>query len=214
MGWDSNIVRSELIGLQKNDRGTCPSATPSPRGTVLVELEQLAFHVVSHSEITRNVRDSVIQSLVDRVAEQVRSEVEKVRILHAVLQSVATDTVGGKVTGVKSAGYLKDCIGRYFDTGGLSASDLAKEGVPLLSCASELSAEEQNLIGLDVAALVSRFSDQSFTGRAIARIFQGIASPRFPALVWGEQRGFWRKYLRVDFNALCQLATRKLLEYR
>lgn len=212
MGWDSAVVRSELMGLQQNDRGTCPSATPSPSGTVLVEMEELAFHVTTRACVTSRLQDSVIRELDSRVTEQVKCEVQKMQILHAVLRSVATDTHFGGVA--RFAGTLKNIISRYFDSDGLSVSDLAKEGIPAMSSSSELSAEEEDLIGHDAAAMVNRFSDHSFTGRAVARIFQGISSPKFPAMVWGSQRGFWRKYLHVDFNVLCQLATKKLLECR
>ncbi|KAK7500253.1 hypothetical protein BaRGS_00008476, partial [Batillaria attramentaria] len=38
------------------------------------------------------------------------------------------------------------------------------------------------------------------TARAIARVFHGIDSPRFPATTWGRVRRFWRSHLHVHFN--------------
>lgn len=56
--------------------------------------------------------------------------------------------------------------------------------------------------------------EHALTGRAIARIFHGIASPCFPATTWGRVRRFWRSHLDVDFNALMKIATRELIAYR
>lgn len=38
-----------------------------------------------------------------------------------------------------------------------------------------------------------------------------IASPCYPAQVYGQDRRFWRKYLHLDFHALMRLATEELL---
>jgi ATP-dependent DNA helicase Q4 len=43
------------------------------------------------------------------------------------------------------------------------------------------------------------------TGRAIARIFHGIASPQYPYSMW-KTNNMWRKYLAYDFNALRKIA--------
>lgn len=38
-----------------------------------------------------------------------------------------------------------------------------------------------------------------------------LASPCYPAQVYGLDRCFWRKYLHLDFHALMHLATEELL---
>lgn len=228
MGWESRILRSELTGLQVNDRGTC--SVPSGgggRSSVVVEIEELAFHLTVPGDLTTEERESVIQSLTDQVLKQEMRDVEKLHLLHAVLRSVATETLeGGSGGGAVSVATetlegggaipevsLEGMIERYFSNDGLSVSDLTREGIAMVAGSPELSIEEEDLIGRDTATLVLCFSDVEFTGRAVARIFHGIPSPRFPAVVWGSQRGFWRKHLQVDFNRLCHLATRKLIEH-
>ena len=37
-------------------------------------------------------------------------------------------------------------------------------------------------------------SENSWSGRAVARIFHGIQSPNFPAKQWGRVFRFWRKH--------------------
>jgi len=59
---------------------------------------------------------------------------------------------------------------------------------------------------------VRQYGDEyKLTGRVIARVFQGIDSPRYPATVWGHVRKFWRRHLDVDFHQLRKMATREIL---
>lgn len=223
MGWGSHILRSELLGLQVNDRGT--SHTPlGGRSSVLVELDGLAFHVLSPGNLTWEKKEEVIGWLSEKVRNQEKMDHEKLHLLHAVLRYVSTETQEGRVTwscdaqgasNTKSCDLsIKDSIQQYLSPEGLSTSDLTRLKIAVLSGVSKVSEEEDDLIGRDVAILISRFNDQEFTGRAITRIFHGISSPCFPALVWGVQRGFWRRYLHVDFHTLCHITTKKLLELR
>ena len=54
-------------------------------------------------------------------------------------------------------------------------------------------------------------TEHQLTGRSIARVFQGISSPCFPAEVWGKVRRFWRSHMDVDFNKLRNMATEMLI---
>lgn len=220
MGWESHVMRSELTALQFSDHAT----SNAPKGfhsTVSVAIDGLAFHLVSPGDLSAEEREAVIQMLIGKIADQEKREVEKLHLLHAVLKSVAVDThvcVGGahgaEVMEKGPELRLKAIIQQYFSTEGLTTEDLMEHGVPVTPPSVQLSQEEEDKIGQDIVTMVTCFSDQTFTGRAIARIFHGIASPKFPALVWGVQRGFWRKHLHVDFNKLCHLATSKLLQLR
>ena len=48
-------------------------------------------------------------------------------------------------------------------------------------------------------------------GIVIARIFHGIASPKFPAEVWGRNRNFWRSHFDFDFETIIKYATQQLI---
>ena len=43
------------------------------------------------------------------------------------------------------------------------------------------------------------------TGRVIARILHGVASPAFPTKQWSKC-GFWQQYTNVDFAQITALA--------
>lgn len=68
-------------------------------------------------------------------------------------------------------------------------------------------------IAADVRSLIMCYKDTKFTGRAVARIFHGIQSPNYSAVIWNKCR-FWRTYLAADFNAICKIATREILALR
>ena len=69
-------------------------------------------------------------------------------------------------------------------------------------------------IAADVRQFVLTHSDHKWTGRAVARIFQGIGSPNFPAQQWGKVGRYWRSYLKVDFHALCRIAKNAIISMR
>ncbi|NXA64320.1 RECQ4 helicase, partial [Mohoua ochrocephala] len=69
-------------------------------------------------------------------------------------------------------------------------------------------------IRADIRNFLSAHPDEAFSGRAIARIFHGIGSPRFPAWIYGRDRRFWRRHLPVEFRELSRLATEEILAWK
>ena len=227
MGWESHIVRSELSGLQYNDRGTGGQGSNGARSTVLTEFSGLAFHLRSPGDFSPEERDHICEFLRKKVKGQEEREVEKLHLLHAVLRSISqgshfdcnrslseTDAVINDSETGTGASTLRNMICRYFSSEGLDKLFLSQLDIPVLPVVQAISPEQEQQLRSDVHSLVAIHSDQQFNGRTVARIFHGIASPLFPAEVWGRQHRFWRKHISVDFNLLCQIATKKLLEFR
>lgn len=73
---------------------------------------------------------------------------------------------------------------------------------------------DEDYIRGDIRSLVHSQPDQTFTGRAIARIMHGIASPNYPAQVWGRLRRVWRSHLEVDFPTLVRIANNEIVQWR
>ncbi|CAB4065570.1 RECQL4 [Lepeophtheirus salmonis] len=65
-----------------------------------------------------------------------------------------------------------------------------------------------------IRQFLSIYSDQSWTGRSIARVFHGIPSPNFPAQTWYRARGYWKAFMDIDFNAILRLATKEIVGMR
>ena len=214
MGWESRVVRSELRGLQFNDRQTSGRAGIS--STVLVEFCDTSFHLSAPGDLSSEELDYICDFLHKKVKKHEEKEVEKLHLLHAVLKSCASQChheTAGEQDVTLSQTKLKALIQQYFNEG-LDCETVSQLGIPVLEVANEISLELANQISRDIHSLVSIHSDHSFNGRAVARIFHGISSPCYPAEVWGRQPRFWRSYLDVDFNLLCRVATVKLLELR
>ena len=213
MGWESKIVRSELHGLQYNDRQT--GGKSGAASTVLVEFTDPAFRLCTPGDLSANELDYVCNFLYQRVKKQEESEVEKLHLLHAVLRSIASESFYNcfqEDLGPTQA-KLKSIVQQYFGEG-LSSECIIELGIPVLKTNTEISPDLTEQICRDIYSFVSIHSEHTFTGRAVARVFHGISSPCFPAEVWGRQRRFWRRHLDVDFNILCRIATQKLLELR
>lgn len=98
---------------------------------------------------------------------------------------------------------LKSTIRRYFE----SADPLSD-----LPAQEEFKLDEERIAN-DVKALVFMYRDNVFTGRSVARIFHGIQSPNYPAVVWGRCK-FWRAHIDADFHSICRIATREILKLR
>jgi ATP-dependent DNA helicase Q4 len=47
--------------------------------------------------------------------------------------------------------------------------------------------------------------EAKLNGLVIARIFQGIGTPKYPAEVWGRHRIFWRSHLDFDFEKIVKI---------
>ena len=77
-----------------------------------------------------------------------------------------------------------------------------------------LSPDAEDSVRSHIKDLISSESDQSWTGRSVARILHGISSPNFPAKVWGRVRRFWRALLHMDFNLLVNLANAEIISCR
>jgi len=79
----------------------------------------------------------------------------------------------------------------------------------------EEACEKEQAMRTDIHNFIQTYSEEhKLTGRAIARIFQGIDSPRYPATTWGRVRKFWRSHMDVDFHMLRKIATREILRAR
>ena len=199
MGWQSSIVRSELRGLQNNDRGT--SGKPNLASSVMVEFTDLSYHLRCPGDLTNTQLDGLCDQLHLRMREHQEEELHNLHLLHGVLRS----SVRGQ--------QLKHLIQLYFEDC-LDDITLTSLGVHISKPSHSIGADLRTQISRDVRNLVGVHSDRDFTGRAIARIFSGISSPCYPAEVWGRKSNAWRKYISVDFEQLCQLATQELLAMR
>lgn len=82
--------------------------------------------------------------------------------------------------------------------------------VPIAEESSDTSDGE---IISDIRQMIGMYPDNSFNGRALARLFYGISSPCYPAVIWGRCK-YWRAHINVSFSRLVSLGNAVLVEMR
>ena len=86
--------------------------------------------------------------------------------------------------------------------------------------------EIQNLIDIrDTADEISKLTtairrfigtyekESKLNGLVIARIFHGIETPNYSAMVWGRNRNFWRAFLNISYETIVKIATEQLFNF-
>ena len=176
------------------------TAQTSASNTVMVEFTNQSFHLKTKTCFNHREKDTICQELVDKIKSREERELERLYQLYAVLKHVSN--------GNDSNSSLNKLIQLYFDDK-LTTDHLCSIGIDTyqLRNIQPLSERMLSQIRSDIRMLISSNDDRMFTGRAVARILQGISSPRYPAEVWGRKVFHWRKYLNVDFSVLCDIAT-------
>ncbi|XP_012935837.1 ATP-dependent DNA helicase Q4 [Aplysia californica] len=216
MGWDSGTVKRELKSLQWE------SGPNGFRKTgVLVEFSDLAFHFRSRGDLSDTEMDGVLDFLNGRAQRQERTELRQLDMLAEALNSVSHKNfwMCCDTADEERSNKLKKKLVDFFDTDG--AEDAIGRGGDVEASSSQGARGEQrdeaSLAQLrgDIRNFISIYGQEhSLTGRAIARILHGIASPCFPADVWGRVRRFWRAHLHTDFNIVLKEATNLIVAMR
>lgn len=69
------------------------------------------------------------------------------------------------------------------------------------------------ILHLDLKQFIAANKDIVTNARIVARIFQGISSPKYPAFDWNRNE-YWNKYANVKFEELYRLAKKVLIDMR
>ena len=163
--------------------------------TILVSFSTSSFFVKVFGDMSDDDKDKLCDQLHGAVQEKEKNDLRKLHILYASLKQEADDE--------DSSTTLKSKIFSYF-SGDLN-NDLHKFVIPNY----ELTEQQSLQLKKDIKLFLSQHSDETFTGRAIARILYGISSPKYPAHLWATGRNayYWRRYLDVDFSCILKTAT-------
>ncbi|RLN87426.1 hypothetical protein BBJ28_00018694 [Nothophytophthora sp. Chile5] len=74
-----------------------------------------------------------------------------------------------------------------------------------------LSSGDGGAVGDEVKAAEAEEEEEKWTSYAVAKVFHGLTTPRFPTRKWRDHV-CWRKYMDVAFERLIQIANKVLLE--
>lgn len=103
---------------------------------------------------------------------------------------------------------LKIIIRNYFQ----SNEKIAKHSAADEQMSNEHASSDAHIIS-DVRTMISLYPENDFTGRALARIFHGVSSPVYPAVIWGRCK-YWRAHIKTDFNHIVKLSNMEILKIR
>ncbi|NXF81551.1 RECQ4 helicase, partial [Sclerurus mexicanus] len=211
MGWESGLVKRELRRLQWGERGG--------RSGIAVEFQGLSFHVVARGDLAGPELDSLGQALLRGSRARQREALRQLRACARAFRSVAFQGCEAEPPERElesRSARLKDIIREHFQRDGPGAQREQEEEEERMEREEEELGRErlrdwESCVRSDIRHLLAAHPEEKFSGRAIARIFHGIGSPRFPAEIYGRDRRFWRKHLQLDFHGLSRLATQEIL---
>jgi len=214
MCWDVLTVLRELKALQWNMSFALDAQlNTTGKSGIIVESDHLSFHFTTAQSIGEDEKEEICDFLHSTVTGQEETRIIQLDALYCVLKELSCQRYDQIPAKKRMDAKARQQIGQFF----LCKEDQQIEflkGLISSDLKIDTPARRWNNIAGDVRGLVLSYPDSDFTGRAIARIFQGIESPRFPAIVYGRDRRFWRQYIDVDFNELKRFAVRELARFR
>ncbi|XP_030831457.1 ATP-dependent DNA helicase Q4 [Strongylocentrotus purpuratus] len=207
MGWELTPVKRELRRLQwKHDK-----IKGWVRTGVMVEFSELAFSFHCRGNLSDEELDGVVDFLHGRVMNLEQRELGQLDAIYSTLESVSKKSWMDccDEVDIERSDHLRGELIKYF-TEELDLSKMKRRQ----DDASKNAASEEGRIRMTIRQFMSVNHDRTFTGRAVARILQGIASPCYPAMVWGRDRRFWRNHVEADFRTIIKIANEEVMRMR
>lgn len=203
MGWDSGVVKYQLKQLEWITDGN----GAKKRSPLSVSFSDLGFRIKSPGDLNDEELDKALDSLENRTSSQELAQLIQLQIICDTLVSLALPnymhcSINDKLP-IDKSDKLKLAIRNYFQTN-------LRMDVEITNEADDTSDSE--IFG-DIRQLISMYPENNFSGRAISRIFHGISSPCYPAVVWGRCK-FWRAHLNVNFNRIVKIANDEIVRSR
>ncbi|XP_055013527.1 ATP-dependent DNA helicase Q4 [Boleophthalmus pectinirostris] len=206
MGWQLPLVKRGLRQLQWSSVGG--------RSGVMVEFSAPSFYFRSYGDLSNEEMDQVCHFLHNRVQSQEATQLYQLTSCFKAFKSVAYQRVTSCVDDLDESRslQLKSLLFEYFEKRRDQHHTLAPMEIEELDRFKLLDWEGQ--IRADIRSFLANRSDEKFSGRAVARILHGIGSPCYPAITYGKDRRYWRKYIQFDFNQLIRLATQEIISFK
>lgn len=203
IGWDSGVVKYHLKQLEWKEVNGRPK-----RSTISVQFFELGFRVRAPGDLSDEELDQTLDLLHQRSTSQEKTQLLQLQATFEALQSVAFNSYLPATQANCSpepSEKLKKIIRDYFQSDTLPNPDS-------LSLTDDSDTPDDVLIN-DIRTMIHRYPENNFTGRALARIFHGVSSPNYPAVIWGRCK-YWRAHMKTDFNRIVPLANAEILRMR
>ncbi|KAM4793921.1 ATP-dependent DNA helicase Q4-like [Cyanocitta cristata] len=212
MAWESPLVKRSLRQLQWDSQ-------KGRKSGIAVEFLEFSFHFRAYGDLSCRELDAVGEFLHGRAVSREKAALRQLGRCFRAFQSVAFQSchpTAPEKEQLQRSSRLKELLREYFERDGAESDgneeEEEEEEAKNLGMTPLKDWEEQ--VRADIRHFLAAHPDEKFSGRAIARIFHGIGSPRFPAQIYGRDRRFWRRHLLLEFQSLSRLATEEILAWR
>lgn len=201
IGWESGITKYQLKNLEWISEGGT-----SQRSFLKVEFNTLGFRIRARGDLKSSELDTILDDLHNSVVSQEKARLYQLEECNMTFHKLGNHSLENihmcKENLINTSDNLKNAIRNYFERDQLPENIVCKER-PI----------DIERVTSDVRAIIYSYKDCNFSGRSIARIFQGISSPNYPAIVWGRCK-FWRSHIHEDFNGIVKLATQQIIQMK
>ncbi|KAH8406877.1 hypothetical protein KR222_009634 [Zaprionus bogoriensis] len=201
IGWNSGVVKYQLKNLEWMQVNGYPKRSP-----ITVSFFDLGFRIKAPGDFREEEIDDALDTLYSRSVKQERTQLIQLQYVAHGLSAVAYTSCApccSKDFPQDRCTQLKGIVRNYFRND--YPQDLQLEIEPS-------NVPDEHIVS-DVHALINMYPDNTFSGRNVARIFHGISSPNYPALMW-SRCNYWRAHTKVDFNRILTLANSEIVKRR
>lgn len=200
-----NIPSADVRKMLSNTQYELVDKTGNFRQShVRVGFEGNAFHLRSVGDLDEKERAEINLFLRDYMDKYETIERNRVAKVYDILKShsIPVDKMSDKRARLETSTQLKNALNSYFN----SSLQLGKCDDQQTSANDDEEAEkyQQNSeeSAMKSAKAFVAAHGTAHTPLAIAKIFQGISSPNYPAETWGMNKKLWRTHLDIDFKRL------------
>lgn len=176
------------------------------RSSISVSFSNLGFRIRAPGDLSDDELDMSLDLLHQRCASQEKTQLIQLQCIFDALAGVGFKShqpCALEDCPQDPSNKLKSIIREYFQSNLPTQVELWQE-------IDDTSDQE---IIADIRVMISSYPENNFTGRSLARIFHGVASPNFPPVIWGRCK-YWRAHTKVDFNRVVTIANLEIVRMR
>ncbi|NXM90310.1 RECQ4 helicase, partial [Oenanthe oenanthe] len=204
MGWEFRRVRESLGRIPWESR-------KAGKSRIQVEFWELSFHFRAYGDLDSQELDSSWEFLNSQIISREKSELRRLQRCFRTFQSVAFPSFIPEPLEqeqLEKNSQLRELLQEYFQRDPTESKEDEEEKSP------GIPPDQEEEIRAEIRKFLTAYPEEEFSGRAVARIFHGIGSPRYPARIFGRDRRFWRRLLPLEFRSLSRLASQEILAWR
>lgn len=178
------------------------------RSQVKVNLDGNAFHIMAVGDLNDEEMDEIQGFLYDYCNHYEKTERDKVaRVFNTFKRHcVDVEQMKDKTIRLEMSSQLKNALNTYFDSSASSTEySPSLEETRAVSPDNQTNEPPREAAARKTARAFLSAHGRNYSPRTIARIFQGISTPCYPAEHWGVNKKWWRTHLDLDFIRLTEI---------